>query len=279
MRKLILHNFLFSGFLFMSALVLLPSCKDDSYLLQPEPIADQSFAEEFDSATAALSRGWKFINNSYPAGGNVWQNGGSAAPVFEPFSQHGSFVGFLGATYESTGAPTGVISNWLISPAVMMQNGDKIVFHTRSQLSAFSATDSTDWANRLQVRINPHGTDYFMGSVKELYEWMFTPSPNFATDNPGNYDVSLLEINPNQHEYHTQVPQVSAIDGRTIDAITNLQAYPIRWTRYEAKVSGLSKPTMGRFAFRYFVAGAGSNGYGTAVGIDKMEYISISKKN
>lgn len=278
MRKLILHKFFFTGVLSVCALLLLSSCKDDSYLLDPAPVPDQSFSEEFDSATAALGRGWKFINNSYPAGSNVWQNGGSAAPIFEPFSQHGTFVGFLGATYESTSDPTGVISNWLISPAITMQNGDKIVFYTRSQLSFLSATDSTDWANRLQVRINPHGTDYYVGNVQPLWEWMFTPTTVFATDDPGNYDVNLLEINPDQIEYHSLVPTTSLVDGRAIDANTNLKAYPIRWTRYEAKVIGLDKPTLGRFAFRYFIAGGGSNGFGTAVGIDKVDYISISKK-
>lgn len=278
MRKLILHKFFFTGVLSVCALLFLSSCKDDSYLLDPAPVADQSFSEEFDSATAALGRGWKFINNSYPAGGNVWQNGGSAAPVFEPFSQHGTFVGFLGATYESTSDPTGVISNWLISPAVTMQNGDKIVFYTRSQLSFLSATDSTDWGNSLEVRINPNGTDYYVGSVQALWEWMFTPSPNYAEDDPGNYSIRLLRINPDQNEYHSQVPTTSLIDGRAITAATNLQAYPTRWTRYEAKVSGLDKPTLGRFAFRYYITGGGSNGFGTAVGIDKLDYISISKK-
>lgn len=284
MRKLILHKFLFTGVLSVCALLFLSSCKDDSYLLQPAPVADQSFSEEFDSATAALGRGWKFINNSYPAGSNVWQNGGSAAPVFEPFSQHGTFVGFLGATYESTNDPggVGVISNWLISPAITMQNGDKIVFYTRAQLAAQSATDSTDFANRLQVRINPHGTDYYMGTVQPLYEWMFTPSPNFGADDPGNYDIALLDINHDQLEYHTSAvgatTVTSLVDGRVYTATTNLKAYPVRWTRYEAKVSGLDKPTLGRFAFRYFVTGGGSAGYGTAVGIDKLEYISISKK-
>jgi hypothetical protein len=270
MRKLTLRNFLFTGLLSFFALTFLASCKDDSYLLQPEPVADQSFSEEFDSSTAALSRGWKFINNSYPAGGNVWQNGGAAYPVFEPFSHHGTFAGFLAATYESTNAGAGVISNWLVSPSVIMQNGDKIVFHTRAQLVANGAADSTDWANRLQVVINSHGTDYYIGSVKELYEWSLTPSPTQAPDNPGNYDINLLEINPNQLEYHTALPGTDP---------TNLNAYPVRWTRYEARVRGLDKPTVGRFAFRYFVIGAGSAGAATAVGIDKLDYISISKKN
>ncbi|MBL7728012.1 MAG: choice-of-anchor J domain-containing protein [Dinghuibacter sp.] len=284
MRKITLHNFFFTGLLSLFALFMLPSCKDDSYLLQPEPVPDQSFAEEFDSASAALSRGWKFINNSYPAGGNVWQNGGSAYPVFEPFSQRGQYAGFVGATYESTSAAAGVISNWLVSPPVIMQNGDKIVFYTRSQLVQQSATplDSTDFANRLQVRINTHGTDYYMGDVKPLYEWSLTPSPTPAPDDPGNYDITLVEINPDQLEYHTSAvgatTATSLIDGRVYNQTTNLKAYPHRWTRYEATVRSLSKPTMGRFAFRYFVIGAGSNGFGTAVGIDKVDYISVSKK-
>ena len=51
-------------------------------------------------------------------------------------------------------------------------------------------------------------------------------------------------------------------------------AYPHRWTRFTATVSGLNQPTWGRFALRYFVEGAGSNGLANSVGIDSLAYIA-----
>jgi len=48
----------FPGFLLASIciLTLLQSCKDDSYLLAPPPVPNQSFVEEFDTAQNAYNR-------------------------------------------------------------------------------------------------------------------------------------------------------------------------------------------------------------------------------
>jgi hypothetical protein len=272
MRKSILHKFLL---LTLIGITTLQSCKDDSYVLTPEPVINQSFTEEFDTAAAALARGWKFINNSYPAGSGVWQNGGALiSPLFNAYSQHGTYPGFIGTDYTSTSAATGVISNWLISPEIMMNNGDKIIFYSRSQLSLGTvAGDSTDWGNRLQVRLNKHGTDLLVGNVQAYYEWLFTPSPNFANDDPGSFDISLLDVNPNQYEWHKVVPGAGFFTN--YDAITNILAFPVKWTRFEVTVSGLDKTTRCRFGIRYFITGGGNNGLATGVGIDKLEYKTV----
>jgi hypothetical protein len=244
--------------------LLMQSCKDDSFLQTPPPTPNQSFSEEFDTATAAFARGWRYVNNSFPLGSNVWQNGGALQPAFAPFSANGSFAGFIGASYLSTSAAEGIVSNWCISPSIIMQNGDKIIFFTRSEVVAgIPAADSTDWGNRLQVRINRFN-DLTVGNLQKYYEWLFTPSPTVADDDPGNFTITLLDINRDQFVWR-----------KNATAANNTKAYPVRWTRFEAIVSGLDGPTRGRFAFRYFVTGAGSNGLGTTVGIDKMEYKSV----
>ena len=84
------------------------------------------------AASAALARGWQFINTSDPEGGGVWQDGGSIPPFFNAYSNKGSYAGFIGTDYTSTSAAAATISNWLISPPVIMQNGDKIIFYTRA---------------------------------------------------------------------------------------------------------------------------------------------------
>ena len=100
------------------AILVFHSCKDDSYLAKL-PTVDQSFVEEFDTASAAVTRGWQFINASDPKGGGVWQDGGSIPPFFNAYSNKGSNVGFIGADYTSTSAEAATISNWLVSPPVL----------------------------------------------------------------------------------------------------------------------------------------------------------------
>lgn len=242
MRKSTFSGLLFCTFL---SIVGLQSCKDDSHLLTPPPIANQSFGEEFDTVSVSFSKGWQTKNVSVPKGSSVWQQGGDVNPWFAPFSNKGTYAGFIGADYNSTSAAQGVISNWLISPAVTMQNGDKIVFHTRGLIYRASATDSTDYANRMQVRINALNDGTNVGN---------------GTD-PGDFKISLIDINPFYAEYHTN------------PALYEPDAYPARWTRFEATVSGLNGPVKGRFAFRYFVTEAGNNGRGSGVAVDQVQYI------
>lgn len=226
------------------ALFLFQSCKDDSYLTKIPPIGNQSFNEEFDTASAALSRGWEFINVSDPLGSGIWQNGGSVPPFFNAFSNNGSNAGFIGVDYLSTSADQGIISNWLVSPPVVMQNGDKIIFYTRAQQVADGTGDTTDFGNSLQLRLNTINDGTNVGGGLD----------------PGSFTKGLLSINP-QLIYSSVIAPDPA-------------AYPSQWTRFEATISGINGSVRGRFGFRYFVTDGGSNGNGTGVGIDAVSYKS-----
>jgi len=246
MRK---STFSFLTVIILVSFSLLQSCKDDSYLLVKPEVPDQSFSEEFDTASAALARGWHFINKSDPIGSDVWQQGGGLPPWFQPYSNNGSYVGFVGADYTSTSAAAGIISNWLVSPPVTLQNGDRIIFYTRGLLYYSGAgTDSTDYGNRLQVSINQYNDYLTVGDGED----------------PGDFKNVLVDINSNYEFFHTDPNQYSPT------------AYPSNWTRFEATVSGLNEPVKGRFAFRYFVEGAGFNGLASGVAIDKVSYISVN---
>jgi len=242
MRNSILPKLLIVGSL---AVFVFHSCKDDSYLANLPPVPDQSFVEEFDSASAALARGWQFKNTSDPEGGGVWQDGGSIPPFFNAYSNRGSNVGFIGTDYTSTSAAAATISNWLVSPPVIMQNGDRIIFYTRAYYISDGFGDSTDYGNSLQVRINP-------------YDDVVNVGQGFGV---GSFTEGILVINP-------------GIVWSSI-AFPNPNAYPTQWTRFEATVSGLNNRVKGRFAFRYFVTNGGSNGNGTGIGIDSVAYKSV----
>jgi hypothetical protein len=248
MKKSTLSGFLLAS---LSILTLLQSCKDDSYLLAPPPVPDQSFVEEFDTAQSAYNRGWRFINRSDVIGRTNWQNPTVLTGI--PFlSYSGTGTGYLWADYQSTSSDAGVISNWAVSPELTMQNGDKIVFYTRAQLFSDNG-DSTDYVNRMQVRLNK------------------TTSLNCGNGtDPGDFTIPLLDINPFYYEFLK-----SAFDNPANPLYQQArQAYPQVWTRFEATIIGLNAPTKGRFAFRYFMEGAGSNGRGSSIGIDAVSYSS-----
>jgi len=230
--------------LFLLILSLVYSCKDDSYLLDPPPIANQSFVEEFDTLQTAYNRGWRFINRSEDIGVSKWTQG-SISGTLTAFSSKGTNAGFIPTDYQSTAADAAIISNWAVSPPVMIQNGDRIVFYTISSLVDIGG-DSSDFGNRLQVWVNTHNDGLNVGDM----------------DDPGDFGKIVLDINSNYEEYHSN------------PALYSPTAYPARWTRFEAVIHGISKPVKGRFAFRYFVEDGGSNGRGTEIGIDSVAYIS-----
>ncbi len=231
------------------------SCKDDSDLaVIPVDTKSYSFVEEFDTVTAAYNRGWRFLNVSEDKGTGFWTQGlfndpnvtGFASVIpFAPYSSKGSYPGFIGTDFTSTTGGAVTISNWLVSPETMMKNGDKIIFYTRTLLLALTGGDSTDYANRLQVRINPSGSL----NVGEA-------------DDPGDFKTSLLDINPFYKE------------ARVLPTTFDPLAYPSKWTRFEATVAGLNSAKKGRFAFRYFTEEAGNAGRATAVAIDSVAFVT-----
>ena len=228
-------------------MLLLQACsKDQNTESQPKP--ESSFSESFDDATEAAGKGWIFSNNSVEKGSTQWSN--PSLPPFNAFSSATGPGGYIWADFNSTSSAAGVISNWAVSPLITMQNGDTINFFTRAELYFFN-NDSTDFGNRLQVRMNRKNTGTNTGNGT----------------NPGDFDVLLLDINPDYREFGYKAFLNRDPESRL--------AYPHRWTRFEAIVSGLDAPTDGRFAFRYFVEDGGNNGRSSSIGIDEVSYKSL----
>ena len=243
MRKSTFSKLLFCA---VVSVVALQSCKDDSHLMTPLPLPDQSFTEEFDTTSAAFARGWKIINASTPTaytGSLLWQQGGDINPWFRAYSNSGSFQGFIGSSAEITAAlpaipPPLIVSNWLVSPVLTIKNGDKIVFYTRTRFY----TDGNDYGNRLQLRFSKAGESLNVGSG----------------DDAGLFTEALIDINPS---YKSQIATAP-------DPL----AYPSNWTRFEHTISGLNSPVSGRFGFRYYIEDALTNGWG--IGLDQVQFIS-----
>ena len=255
----------------IAVVLLLSSCKDDSYLIIPPPIEDHSsFTETFDTTASALARGWRIFNRSVPSGLSIWQDGGGNPAFFSAYQNSGSNAGFIGTDRLSTSADKGIISQWLVSPLLLMQNEDRIIFYTKAlKLPGYvddDLNDSTDFANRLQLLINiQNDSAALVGGGESTGSFTTVTNP-------------AIDINPAYYEWHNTPGNYPIDKGPASTAITIAQAYPTEWTRFEGKITGLSKPTNGRFAFRYFIKDGGSAGRGSGIGIDEVTYISISKK-
>jgi hypothetical protein len=231
-----------SFLLICAGFTLLHSCRNDEYLTVPPPLPDQSFVEQFDTMQNAYNRGWRWLNRSVPVGPGTWTQVPGTATM-SAYSSRGTNQGAAYADYLSTsGTNNGIISNWLVSPSIMIQNGDKIVFYTRTHVET-GITPNTDFGARLQVCINETDDGLNVGTG----------------DDAGNFKTVLLEINPNEDEHLPNNPLPTA--------------YPAHWTRFEATVFGLNKPIRSRFGFRYFLHNAGTNGAGNGIGIDSVAYV------
>jgi hypothetical protein len=227
MKKSILTRLVFISFI---SLALLPSCKEDKAIIE-EPTPDQTSTHELDNIATATAAGWTFYNRSetQTATTRGFVNGTGAGY---------SGSGFLTAGWQANSG-AGIISAWAISPRVILQNGDKISFYTRT------INDYADPINvfpdRLQLRLSLSDKD----------------SVGMA-DNVGLFKVSVVDINSS---YSATLPT----------------AYPSSWTRFEGTVSGLNKPTAGRYALRYFVEDGGSAGTNSnGIDIDKVVYTSVN---
>ena len=98
---------------------------------------------------------------------------------------------------------------------------------------------ATVFPDRLQLRMSTAGASTNTGGT--------------ATST-GDFSTLLLEINPN----------------------LTPTGYPSTFTQFTATISGLSGPTSGRIAFRYFVTGSGPSGLnGDFIGIDSVTYTNV----
>ena len=201
-----------------------------------------NLTEGFETLTLATSNtttpvaGWTAKNNSDGAVGEAWFAGSSFQTL--PFLQVGTPHGgsqCIATNFECGDGTSGVtLSNWLISPLLNLNNGAKIRFWTVG--SSGSATSGQEFADNLQVRLSTQGTSVNVGT---------------STTSVGDFTTQLLEINPT----------------------LSTSVYPIVWTSYTITVSGLSGPTTGRIAFRYFVTNGGPAGSNSdAIMIDDVEY-------
>jgi hypothetical protein len=133
------------------------------------PAGAQVLVEGFDNITTLPGAGWFQANNSSPVGSTGWFQGNNT--VFP--AQAGAPTAYIGANFNNT-AGTGTISNWLLTPELLMIDGDELKFWTRT-------VTTRQFPDRLQIRLSTAGASTNVGTT--------------ATD-VGDFTTLLLDINP-----------------------------------------------------------------------------------
>ena len=133
----------------------------------PPPVCTVN--ETFNDVTTLGSNGWIKKNNSAPLGVTDWFQGFSG--VFP--AQSGSAGAYVAANFNA-GAGNGTISNWLLTPPVLLQDGAMFTFWTRT-------VNSPVYPDRLQGRMSTNGASANVGAT--------------ATS-VGDFGTLLLDINP-----------------------------------------------------------------------------------
>jgi hypothetical protein len=190
-----LSLFLLAGF------VVINSCQKDA-LPTPEQ-KDYSFTQAFDSTQAMMQQGWVATNNSRPLGISTWSLGeyhwfNDPKKGIQPVGSYpGAATSHSGRDYVicTSGAqadpaditlPRGQASCWLMSPAVPMKNGDKIIFFTRT------ATNPSNLKDKLEVRLNLNNASVNVGddqnSIGDFTTLALTVNDAFTTNGyPGEW--------------------------------------------------------------------------------------------
>ena len=140
------------------------------------PAPAQILQENFDNVTGLAKAGWVFQNNSdpHPATNGDWAQGDTS--VF--YDQSGFSASYVSSSFTAVGDPSGTISNWLLTPAVSLTNGDTLQFYTRT-------VDALAFPDRLEVRLALSGGSANVGtsavSVGDFSDLLLTVNPGLKT--------------------------------------------------------------------------------------------------
>jgi hypothetical protein len=145
-----------------------------SVVVLPALAGAQSFTENFDNITLLAGNGWSLQNLSASVGSTDWFQGTSIAGGGPFDAYNGSATAYIGANYNNTGS-TGTISNWLMTPNLLIRNGDVLTFYTRK-------VSPDTYADRLEMRMSTNGASTNAGG-------------NATT--VGDFTTLLMSINPN----------------------------------------------------------------------------------
>lgn len=189
--------------------------------------------ESFTAPFNPVAAGWDVQNQSSSLGSNTSGWYQGAPARFNAITGNGADYFAADMDATSPAGATNTISCWLITPTLNLVNGAWIQFATKG------AKLPTIKPDRLQVYYSL-GTGNNVGS-----------GPATATNSAGTFTNIIVDYNT----------------GMTANG------YPSLWWVFTASLTGISTPTVGRLAFRYYVPDGGAAGpNGNYIGLDEFRY-------
>lgn len=195
----------------------------------------------------------------------------NAQAINENFSPNPQAIFSNGWAQQNLSTPVGTVPNWF--------NGNATVF------AANSAPDSS------YIGANYNA----VAGANNISMWLFAPTRTFNNGDvisfytrtvatPMYPDRLELRLSTNGSSVNAGATNTSVGDFTTLLLSVNptltTTGYPSVWTQYTATISGLSGPTSGRVAFRYFVTNGGPTGANSDyIGIDNFTYTPAGVPN
>lgn len=172
--------------------------------LLPLMASAQTLLENFDDITTLTAAGWTITNQSTPVGTISWFQGSPA--VFPAYN--GADSSYIGVNFNSI-AGSGEISNWLITPSVLVQDGDILSFRTRTSAG-------TQWNDRLEVRSSSGAMALPVGTtdVGSFTDLLLTINEGYDLSYPESwtrYEIVVAGVGP------TPVPVNYALRYNVVD--------------------------------------------------------------
>jgi len=175
----------FALLLMLTSAFILQACREETLkevTTVQEP--DYSYTEEFDSIQKVINNGWRAINRSQQAGDENWQQGSYIADNIKggPFYSGISARSYKASANEyalcpyTVGYGLATINCWLLTPPLMMKNGDRFSFYTRT-------SSPVNYPDRMQVWLNTKNDGLNVGN---------DPAET------GDFDKMFIDINPSQ---------------------------------------------------------------------------------
>jgi len=155
--------------------------------IQGGPIGTD-WTEGFEDIATLPGAGWSLQNQSDPLGTTDWFQGNDT--VFP--AHEGPATSYIGANFNNTTGGTGIISNWLLTPEIELNEGATISFWTRTG-------DGSTWADRLEVRMSTNGASTDVGTgatdVGDFTELLVSVNENLdPTGYPQTWTEYVVEV-------------------------------------------------------------------------------------
>jgi hypothetical protein len=217
--------------------------------LAAAPAPAQVFTENFDNPTALLSRGWFAQNNSAnPDSSGAWGpgvNGVLDPPVSGPNGAYWS------TDTTATSVAGSTISDWLITPALTVHNGDTVSFFTRTR-------NPEEGPSLLEVRLSTNGSSTNVGStptsVGDFTAVLGTINPSLTTNayptswTPFTFTVTgLSSVTTGRFAFRTSYPNGGFAFGTNGDTVglDNVVVTPVPEPASLALLAAVALPTAG----------------------------------